>query len=180
VELKLKTISKDGIAEAISKAELYRYLNEPEESESICHDILAADPENQTALRLLGLAITDQFTGESADRYAEAEGMFLRLTDTYEQHYCMGLLCERQAKAQMRSGRPPRAVTVLFQEAMRRFEAAEKIHPAKNDDAVLRWNRCARLLEKFPKVESPEQQETFEDHDTAPVQAARRGAKVSR
>ena len=63
MELKLKTISTDGIAEAISKAELYRYLNEPEESESICHDILAADPENQTALRILGLAITDEFVG---------------------------------------------------------------------------------------------------------------------
>jgi len=44
MEIKLKTISKDGIAEAISKIELYRYLNEPEEAESICHDILAADP----------------------------------------------------------------------------------------------------------------------------------------
>src|SRR5271166_5500044 len=72
VQLKLKTISKDGIAEAISKAEVYRYLNEPEESESICHDILAADPENQTALRILGLAITDEFVGQSSDRYAEA------------------------------------------------------------------------------------------------------------
>lgn len=180
MELKLKTISKDGIAEAVSKAELYRYLNEPEESESICHDILAADPENQIALRLLGLAITDEFTGESSDRYAEAEGTFLRLTDAYEQHYCMGLLCERQAKAQMRAGRPPHAVTALFQEAMRRFEAAEKIRPPKNDDAVLRWNRCARLLEKFPKIESPEQEEAFEDHDSAPVQGARRGAKVAR
>ena len=180
MELKLKTISKDGIAEAISKAELYRYLNEPEESESICHDILAADPENQTALRLLGLAITDQFTGESSDRYAEAESMFLRLTDAYEQQYCLGLLFERQAKAQMRAGRPPRAVTVLFQEAMRHFEAAEKIHPPKNDDAVLRWNRCARLLEEFPKIESPEQQESFEDHDSAPVQASPWTTKGSR
>jgi tetratricopeptide (TPR) repeat protein len=180
VELKLKTISKDGIAEAISKAELYRYLNEPEESESICHDILAADPENQTALRLLGLAITDQFTGEPSDRYAEAEGIFLRLTGAYEQDYCMGLLCERQAKAQMRAGRPPRAVTVLFHEAMRHFELAEKNHPPKNDDAVLRWNRCLRLLEKFPKVESPEQEETFEDHDTAPVQASPWTARSSR
>src|SRR5208283_4264177 len=131
VELKLKTISKDGIAEAISKAELYRYLNEPEESESICHDILAADPENQTALLLLGLAITDEFTGESSDRYAEAESVFLRLSDAYEQQYCLGLLCERQAKAQMQAGRPPHAVTVLFQEAMRRFEAAGKISESR-------------------------------------------------
>ena len=180
MELKLKTISKDGIAEAISKAELYRYLNEPEESESICHDILAADPDNQTALRILGLAITDEFAGESSDRYSEAESMFLRLTDAYEQQYCLGLLCERQAKAQMRAGRPPHAVTVMFQEAMRHFEAAEKIHPPKNDDAVLRWNRCARLLEKFPKVERPEPQAAFEDHDSAPVQVSPWTAKVSK
>ncbi len=180
MELKLKTISKDGIAEAISKAELYRYLNEPEESESICHDILAADPENQTALRILGLAITDEFTGEAFDRYSEAESMFLRLTDAYEQQYCMGLLCERQAKAQMRAGRPPHAVTVLFQEAMRYFEAAEKIHPPKNDDAILRWNRCARLLEKFPQVEPPEPHGAFEDHDTAPVSASPWSARSSK
>lgn len=180
MELKLKTITKDGIAEAISKAEVYRFLNEPEESESICHDILAADPENQTALRILGLAITDEFTGESSDRYSEAERTFLRLADAYEKQYCMGLLCERQAKAQMRAGRPPHAVTVLFQEAMRHFEAAEKIHPPRNDDAILRWNRCVRLLEKFPKAEQPEPHQAFEDHDTAPVQASPWSAKASR
>ena len=180
MELKLKTISQDGVAEAISKAELYRYLNEPEESESICHDILAADPGNQTALRILGLAITDEFSGESSDRYSEAESMFLRLTEPYEQHYCLGLLCERQAKAQMRAGRPPHALIVLFQEAMRYFEAAEKIRPPKNDDAVLRWNRCARLLEKLPRVESLAPQHSFEDHDTAPVPVSPWSAKASR
>jgi hypothetical protein len=51
VDLHLKPISKDGIPEAISKAELYRNLNEPGEAESICRDILAADPENQTPHR---------------------------------------------------------------------------------------------------------------------------------
>ena len=64
----LKSISKAGIAEALAKVELYRYLNEPEESESICRDILAVDPQQQLALRLLGLSITDQFTGGVSDR----------------------------------------------------------------------------------------------------------------
>jgi len=53
MELKLKTISKGGIPEAISKVDVYRSLNEPEEAESICRDILAVDPEHQLALRLL-------------------------------------------------------------------------------------------------------------------------------
>ena len=54
----LKSISKAGIAEAIAKAELYRYLNEPEEAESICRDILAIDAEHQLARRMLGLEPT--------------------------------------------------------------------------------------------------------------------------
>src|SRR5437870_8902403 len=56
----LKSISKAGIPEALAKVELYRYLNEPEEAESICRDILAVEPRHQLALRLLGLALTDQ------------------------------------------------------------------------------------------------------------------------
>jgi len=66
----LKAISKAGIPEAIAKSELYRYLNEPEEAESICHDILVIDPNHQLALRTLGLSMTDQFTGAPSDRYS--------------------------------------------------------------------------------------------------------------
>ncbi len=79
MEFKLKSISKAGIPEAISKVELYRSLNEPEEAESICRDILAVEPENQLALRLLGLAITDQFCGDASDRSREVENLFERL-----------------------------------------------------------------------------------------------------
>ena len=79
MEFELKTISKAGIPEAISKAELYRSLNEPEEAESICRDILAVEPEHQLALRLLGLAITDQFCGDASDRHGEVEKLFQSL-----------------------------------------------------------------------------------------------------
>ena len=113
MEYKLKTISKDGIEEALSKVTLYRYLNEPEEAESICHDILAVEPDNQTALRMLGLAITDQFGGQLSDRYADAGSTFQRLTDPYERLYYAGLLCERRAKAQMRIGRQPQQRPVM-------------------------------------------------------------------
>jgi hypothetical protein len=180
VELKLKTISQSGIPEAISKAELYRCLKEPEESESICHDILAVDPQNQKAMRILGLAITDEFTGQGSDRYSDAEAMFQGLADPYERQYYMGLLLERRAKAEMRAAHPAHAVSALFTEAMGHFEAAEKIRPPQNDDAMLRWNRCARLLAKLPQIEWPQHQETFEDHDVAPVQSSSRGVKMSR
>src|ERR1700749_4418520 len=83
----LKRISTAGITEAIAKAQLYRSLNEPEEAESICRDILAIEPRHQLALRLLGLALTDQFTGVSSDRDHEAERCFQQLIDPYERLY---------------------------------------------------------------------------------------------
>src|SRR5271170_1182935 len=99
MEYKLKPISKPGIPEAIAKVELYRYLNEPEEAESICRDILAIDPEHQLARRMLGLSITDQFTGRAGDRYEEVRTIFQALHDPYERSYYTGLLLERRAKA---------------------------------------------------------------------------------
>ena len=50
MDLKLKTISKDGIPEAVSKIELYRFLNEPEEAESICQGALVAARINRPSL----------------------------------------------------------------------------------------------------------------------------------
>ena len=147
MEYKLKPISRAGINEAISKAELYRYLNEPGEAESICRDILSQEPEHQNALRLLGLAITDQFNGGPSDRYAEADRIFHALSNEYERAYYSGILHERKAKAQLRAGRPPHTVRPSFETALKCFEEAERIRPADNDDAILRWNRCVRLLQ---------------------------------
>src|SRR5215831_8458113 len=122
MEYKLKRISPAGITEAVAKAELYRSLNEPEEAESICRDVLAIEPEHQLALRLLGLVVTDQFAGDPRDRHAEAENAFQQLSDPYERLYYMGILHERRVKAQLRAGRPPHALLVLLQEAMRCYE----------------------------------------------------------
>jgi tetratricopeptide (TPR) repeat protein len=163
VDYKLKSISQAGIDEANSKAELYRLLNEPEEAESICHDVLATDPENQTALRLLGLAISDQFAGGADDRYVEAEGIFSRLSDPYERAYFTGLAHERRAKAQLRAGRPPYTLLVLFEEAMRCFEEAERVRPKGNDDSILRWNRCVRILQSKDESEWRQQVEAAFD-----------------
>ena len=169
MELTLKPISKDGITEAISKAELYRYLNEPGEAESICRDILAADANNQTALRLLGLSITDQFTGNASDRYSEAEDTFQSLTNSYERSYYAGILHERQAKAQLAAGRSPYMVTPLFEKALDYFAQAEAIRPHGNDDAILRWNRCVRILQS--RVDSDWQKliATIDAGDSPPI-----------
>ena len=169
MDLKLKTISKSGIGEAIAKAELYRYLNEPEEAESICRDILVAEPENQLAIRLLGLSITDQFCGDASDRSGEAENLFERLVERYERLYYTGLLHERRAKAQMRVGRSPHTLAPLFGEAMRCFAEAETIRPPGNDDPILRWNRCARLLQSHPGFVEDRESEAFDAFDSSPI-----------
>ena len=170
MEYKVKRISTAGIAEAIAKAELYRSLNEPEEAESICRDILAIEPEHQFALRLLGLALTDQFAGQGSDRYRETEEIFRRLQDPYERLYYTGILHERRAKAQLKAGQPPRSLFALFDQALHSFAEAERIRPIGNDDAILRWNRCVRLLQN-PAYEWGDLEEefvSFHAQDTPP------------
>jgi len=152
MKYELKLISTACIAEAIAKAELYRSLTEPEEAESICRDILAIEPQHQLALRLLGLALTDQFAGGASDRYREAEAAFQQLDDAYERLYYAGILYERRAKAQLHAGQLSHTLLPLFEQAMRSFAEAEKVRPAGNDDAILRWNRCVRLLQSTSYV----------------------------
>ncbi|HEY6305039.1 MAG TPA: hypothetical protein VI488_01110 [Candidatus Angelobacter sp.] len=169
MERQLKTISKGGIAEALAKAKHYRYLNQAEEAESICRDILAVDPENQMGLRLLGLAITDQFTGAVSDRRQEAQDCFEKLSSPYERAYYLGILHERRAKAQMRAGHLAHSLLASFEKAMECFEEAEKIRPEGNDDALLRWNRCARLIESIPQLTRERESLDLEISDTPPI-----------
>ena len=167
--LHLKPISKAGIPEALAKVDLYRSLNEPEEAESICRDILAVEPKHQLALRLLGLAITDQFCGDVSDRGGEAQECFDQLSDPYERIYYTGLLHERRAKAQLRAGRLRHTLTPLFEEAMSCFAEAEKIRPLENDDAILRWNRCVRLLQSHPDFQEEHHPLVFDAQDSSPI-----------
>jgi tetratricopeptide (TPR) repeat protein len=169
MERKLKTISKSGIAAALHKVEHYRYLNQAEEAESICRDILSVEPENQMAMRLLGLSITDQFTGKTTDRYKEAQTCFEQLASEYERAYYLGIFYERRAKAQMRTGQGAYNLAMNFEKAMECFEQAEKIRPQGNDDAVLRWNRCLRLLEGIGEAGRERAAQTFEASDSAPI-----------
>src|SRR5437870_12030366 len=118
MDFQLKPISRDGIPEAISKVELYRNLNEPGEAESICRDILAADPDNQTALRLLCLSITDQYKGTPADRYTEAVRIFQRLHDQYEQFDYVAIIHLRVAIASLQAVRLPLSVTPLIEDPL--------------------------------------------------------------
>jgi hypothetical protein len=146
----LKSLHKDAIPAALEKAERYRLLNEPAEAESICLDILATDPENQKALIALFLAVTDRFSKGYGVSDTEAGQILARITGEYERAYYNGILHERRAKAKLAQHSPGAAQYAYdnLREAMRHYEIAENVRPAGNDDAVLRWNTCARLIEK--------------------------------
>ncbi|HLW53858.1 MAG TPA: hypothetical protein VKW06_13555 [Candidatus Angelobacter sp.] len=167
MERQFKTISKTGIAGALAKVQHYRYLNQAEEAESICRDVLTADPENQMALRQLGLAITDQFAGEGSDRLREAQECFEKLSSAYERSYYLGILHERRAKAQLRAGHSAHSLLASFEKAMQCFEDAEKMRPPGNDDALLRYNRCLRLVQNIPELKRESMD--LEIHDTPPI-----------
>jgi len=144
----LKPLSKDAIPAALDKAMRYRLLDEPGEAESICHDVLRVEPENQHALVILLLALTDRFGKGYAVGITQAQEVLPRLRDPYERAYYAGLVSERRAKAQLRQSGPGSgfAAYQLLREAMAWYEKAEAIRPAGNDDALLRWNACARII----------------------------------
>jgi hypothetical protein len=144
----LKPISPDAISEAILKAERYRFLNQPQLCESICQDILDVDPTNYRAITTKLLAITDQF-GKYLSANVNGARELLTLLDTeYDREYYAGIICERQGNAYLNRGRPGdhHSAYDWLREAMEHYEKAEEIRPQGQDDAILRWNTCARLI----------------------------------
>lgn len=152
MRFELKPLSPDAVPAALEKAARYRLLNEPMEAESICRDVLAVDPDQREALVTLFLALTDQLEGPHP-RHQEASALLARFPDDYSRRYYHGILCERRAKAQWK--RDPRISAVAHAgllDAMAHFEAAAALRPPGNDDALLRWNTCARLLMDHPEL----------------------------
>jgi tetratricopeptide (TPR) repeat protein len=144
----LKRISPSGVPAALQKAERYRLLNDSSAAESICRDIVEVDPDNQQALIVLLLSITDQFPDELGDALRRAREILPRLKDEYKRAYYAGIICERRAKVQRRQSTPGAGSMAYesFREAMEWYERAESLAPVGNDEAILRWNTCARLL----------------------------------
>ncbi len=143
-DLSLKSLVGHDLKAALEKATLYRALNQPEEAESICEDILAVEPKNQEALRLLGLAITDRLE-HRVEAFDHAMKAFGNLTSEYERVYHQGIAWERLGKAHLARAEGLGALTSL-EHALEHFERAEELAPPSAADPVLRWNRCVRLM----------------------------------
>jgi len=156
----LKSLSKEAIPAALEKAERYRLLNEPGEAESICLDILSVDPENQQALIMLLLALTDRFEKGYGVSETQAKELLARMTSEYDRAYYSGIVAERRAKMKLRQNTPDCRFQAydLLREAMSWFEKAEPIRPAGNDDALLRWNTCGRIIARNNLVPREEEE----------------------
>ncbi|HEY7209935.1 MAG TPA: hypothetical protein VH477_06640 [Bryobacteraceae bacterium] len=160
MEFELKPLSPSAIPAALERAHLYRLLNEPWQAESICEDVLRVDPANQNALVTLLLAITDQFGVQILP--GRARDALSRLTGKYEQAYYEGIVFERSARARIRKALPLANYKAYeeLREAMRCYERAETLRPPGNDEAVLRWNTCARTLAANHDLQ-PQPEEAF-------------------
>jgi hypothetical protein len=147
--LELKRISKDAVPAALQKAERYRLINQSWAAESICLDALAVEPDHQEVLVTLLLAITDQFAERGGEGVAQAQKLLPRIRDPYRRAYYAGIICERRAKAQLDHGGPGSSAVAYhsLREAMDFYEEAEAVRPPGDDEALLRWNTCLRLLE---------------------------------
>lgn len=155
--LQLKPLSREGIAAALDKADHYRLLNQPRLAESICLDILAVDSENATASVILLLALTDQF-GKTSPRASKQALMIAQgLRDEYARKYYTGIVYERQGGTALNSGIPGAEFDAYewYLDAMDCYEQAEAMHPPGNDDAILRWNTCARTIAQFSLHQRP-------------------------
>lgn len=159
----LKPITASGIGAALEKAERYRLLNDPFAAESICLDVLDVEHGNQDALVALLLARTDQFATSHGAGDATAREVLPRLTSEYDRAYYAGLISERRGKVLLGAARPGSQPMAwhCFRDAMEWYEKAAAVRPAGNDEAVLRWNTCARVLNANPHL-APADQPPFE------------------
>jgi hypothetical protein len=158
----LKPISRDSIEPALAKAERYRLLNEPHEAESICRDILDVDPTNREARVSLILSLTDEISDEPA-AFTRAIEAIPALESPYDRAYYSGIAWERRAKASHGTGGPGSSNYIYdwLLKALNLFEEAERLRPAGNDDAILRWNACVRFLQSHKHL-GPKPEETPE------------------
>src|ERR1700745_2014728 len=160
MQFELKTISVESIPEALAKVERYRLLNEPVLAESICLDILAIASDHQQALISLLLARTDQFHANVNGKAAQE--LLPQIRGEYEQSYYAGIFWERLGHARLRQGGAGAGGSAYYslREAMDHYDRAMKFAPAGNDDAILRWNTCARMIMQNPEIQSPPEAES--------------------
>ena len=125
----LKSLSHEAIPAALEKAHRYRLLNEPEQAESICEDVLRIDPENQDALASLILALTDRFGSPRPVPPRRVRDLLPRLRGEYERAYTHGPHANA-SNAQVR-----------LSTATSRVQKIHPVSPTETVSIVVGWHR---------------------------------------
>jgi hypothetical protein len=144
----LKKLPPEAIPAALDRAEQYRREEQPEEAESICHDVLRVDPDNQRALAILLLALADRAGQGTPSLGLQPREILPKFRDPYDRAYYGGIVAERRALAMLHSRGPDSDAYDDLREAMDDYEIAVELRPG-DADASLRWNACARLIEAY-------------------------------
>jgi hypothetical protein len=147
--LELKTIKPEAVSSSLEMAKRYRLLGEPDESASICQDILAVAPDHQEVLITLLLALTDKFADNGLNpSFDKARQTVEKLDSGYCKSYYSGIVFERRAKYHLRKEEPGSGSLAYewFVKAMEAFDQAMQGCDPDNQDAVLRWNSCALII----------------------------------
>ena len=154
----LKPLSTNAIPAALAKAERYRLLNEPMQAASICEDVLRVEPDNARRPRRADPGAVGRVRRRRAGRRDDpgahaAAGLADRLRARLLRRHP-----RRTARRWPSSSTAPSAPSFTaydgLREAMEWFEKAEAVRPADNDDAILRWNACARVLMRNPHLQA--------------------------
>jgi hypothetical protein len=113
---------------------------------------------------VLLLAITDQFLEAPHEGERRARDVLPKLRDEYKRAYYEGIIYERVANAQLKRGTPGAGEMAYesFRKAMAMYERAERLRPPGNDEALLRWNTCARILERSSEQVHPREERDYE------------------
>jgi hypothetical protein len=142
-------IHKDTIGTVLDKARQYRSLNEPDLAISICIDVFAVDPDNQDALVVYILALTDQCShGGTKVQYQKITEIIARLESEFHRTYYTGIFLERKARALLKNLMSQSFAYEGLMEAITQYKISEKIAPKHCSDPILRYNSCLRTIEK--------------------------------
>ena len=142
-------IEKSSIEEVLERARQYRSLLQPEMAISICLDIFAVDNNNQDALVIYILALTDQLSqSESKVHRNKITDSIKLLNSEFLRHYYSGIFLERQARSLLKHSMSRSFAYDGFIEAIAEFEIAEKMAPEHCADPILRYNSCLRTIKK--------------------------------
>jgi hypothetical protein len=106
--------------------------------------------------------MTDQFDIKFGATPSQTQDILPRLKNEYKRIYYAGIICERHAKAALKRETPHAGYIAYdyFREAMNWYEKAEKKRPPKNEESILRWNACVRMIMKHILESIPQEEGT--------------------